>query len=246
MLIFLSCGDSVDRLRQTGENDYILELNDSTIVNLEFYEESESNDLQSMNLIRIINNDTVFNYYEYYSSGEIAATNIYSSASEVQNYTRHNKNGHLKYKVEMNNWVFDGYYTEFTCSKFSNQLFKNGKNYFIKDTGKISRTIPSEVSIHRLQDTLFAINFANDLKEFSTFGFEPDSLRLLFLSTDRNFYFRKDYWLEDLNPIIDTLSLSKFHDGEKVNVIVHYYGDTLADTQKDWHEINFLIDSIIF
>jgi len=246
MLIFLSCGDQGDRLSQTGMNDYILEFNDSMIVVFEFYNESNKNDLQSMNLIRLVDNDTTINYYEFHRNGGIAATNIYSSESELQNYTRHNKNGHLRYKVEMNNWIFDGYYANYTCSKLSEKLFKDGKNYFIKDTGIISRTIPSEASINRLDNTLFAIELANDLKEFSTVGFEPDSLRLLFLSSDRDFYFRKNYGLEDLSPIIDTLNLSKFHEDEKVNVIVHYYGDTLADVRKNWNEINFIVDSITF
>jgi hypothetical protein len=70
-------------------------------------------------------------------------------------------------------------------------------------------------------------------------------LRLVFLSAQKDLDFQANYNLETNSTITDTVSLEKFEKGEKVYVIVNYFGDPIIDRREDWDEIHFIVDSIV-
>lgn len=245
-LIMISCGKESDDVKILSENLYLVRIDDTTEIYLKYFNKKQNNNVSKISYLSLREKDTLARFYSFQPNGMLSSKEFFLSSEYKSFFFRYKPDGSLNYNAELKGDKIHGYSVDYDSDTLSESLYWEGEKYFVKEDSEITLLSPSKVSIHKLEGSVFTIDLSNDLKEFETVGFAPDSIRLLFVSTVRDLYFRTDYSLENYEQIKDTLNLSKFNKGEKVYFLVHYYGDPIVDGQTNWHEINFLADSITF
>lgn len=247
VLLFLnSCENSNRSVEKVSESLYVAKMDDSTEVFINFHDKKESNNIHSINHLTIRNTDTTFRYYSFYPSGIVSAKDFYSSKKEKTDFFRFKPNGTLDYRAERSkDFNRDGISVKYISDTIREGLAKKGQFYFIKRGDTIDLARPRDFSLDRLNADSFAYSISNDLKDFQQLSFNPNRLRLVFLSAQHDLDFQANYNLETNSTITDTVSLEKFEKGEKVYIIVNYFGDPIVDRREDWDEIHFIVDSIV-
>jgi len=246
LVLLNSCENSNRSVEKVSESLYVAKIDDSTEVFINFFDKNQSNNIHSLNHLTIRNTDSVFRYYSFYPNGIIAAKDFYSSEKEKTDFYRFKPDGTLDYRAERSkDFNRDGISAKYKSETIREGLAKKGQFYFIKRADTIDLATPRDFSLTRLKADTFAYSISNDLKDFKQLSFSPNRLRLVFLSAQKDLDIQANYNLETNRTITDTVSLGKFEKGEKIYIIVNYFGDPIVDRREDWDEIHFMVDSIV-
>jgi hypothetical protein len=244
-LLIWSCSDPNRGLEKVSEDVYAVWIDDTTKFLFSYYDKSEDNSLNTIYQFTIRDGDTVWHRYAFYQNGLLDELEFKLSKTEKTDFYRYKVNGNLAYKAELEGSNMDGYSVRYKSDTTRESLSVDGRFYFIKRDDTIDLARPRDFSLDRLNADSFAYSISNDLKDFQQLSFNPNRLRLVFLSAQKDLDFQANYNLETNSTITDTVSLEKFEKGEKVYVIVNYFGDPIIDRREDWDEIHFIVDSIV-
>lgn len=245
LLLIWACSNSNRGVEKLSEDIYAVWIDDTTKFLFSYYDKSEDNSLNTIYQFTIRQGDTLWHRCAFYQNGIVDELETKLSSEEKIDFYRYKTDGNLFYKAELKGNNMDGFSVRYKSDTIRESLSVDGRLYFIKRDDTIDLATPREFSLDRLNTDTFAYSISNDLKDFEQLSFNPNRLRLVFQSAQQDLYFQANYDLEINSTIADTVSLEKFEKGEKVYIIVNYFGDPIVDRREDWDEIHFIVDSIV-
>jgi len=245
MLLFWACSGPNNSVEKVSEDIYAVWIDDTTQILVAYYDKTEGNSFNTVYQSTFRGGDTIWHRYAFYKNGLVDEVEIKLSKTEKTDFYRYKVNGNLAYKAELKGSNMDGYSVRYKSDTTRESLSVDGRFYFIKRNDTIDLARPRDFSLDRLNADTFAYSISNDLKDFQKLNFSPNRLRLLFLNAQQDLHFQANYDLEKNMVIKDTVSLNRFQKGEKVYIVVNYFGDSVVDRREDWDEIHFIVDSIV-
>jgi hypothetical protein len=247
MLLFTACNSGDQIVNKQTSDTYNLILDDSTIIKLSFFDKTNRDKLKILNLINIQNQDTVSSFYRFSKNGLVKTLEFTKSVNDTSLSYRYKDDGTLWYKTGIRNNNIHGYGKEFESNIVRESISKDGKVFINKDSlGSFTTILPSKSEISKGKGDTVIFRVSNDIEAYKRLNFHPDSLRILFVSTERDFHWYGYYDLLHGQDITDTVDMYPFKKGEKVQVLVHYFGDSIVDQKEGWNAVNFKIDEIEF